>query len=100
MSRSKEMVSLSAAAGSMFADLGLPSFALARFFRRGGEPEVTVLDGTFHKEWSERYLANGYVSYSQSWVIRCSEHMRRSSHPITPARAAASWPRLRARLPH
>jgi DNA-binding CsgD family transcriptional regulator len=65
MSRSKEMVSLSAAAGSMFADLGLPSFALARFFRRGGEPEVTVLDGTFHKEWSERYLANGYVSHSQ-----------------------------------
>jgi DNA-binding CsgD family transcriptional regulator len=65
MNRSQDLEAVSGAAGRLFADLGLPFFALARFYRRGGAPDVAVLDGTFHTEWSSRYIANGYVSYSQ-----------------------------------
>jgi DNA-binding CsgD family transcriptional regulator len=65
MNRAQDLEALSASAGSMFEQLGLPSFALARFFRRGGAPDVTVLDGAFHQQWSQRYLANRYVDVSQ-----------------------------------
>lgn len=65
MKGAQDIGGLSAAAGTLFADLGLPSFALARFFGRRGEPDVAILDGEFHKEWSQRYLANRYVDVSQ-----------------------------------
>jgi len=65
MKAAEDVDALSAVAGAMFGRLGLPSFALARFFRRTGEADVSVLDGEFHKEWSHRYLANRYVGLSQ-----------------------------------
>jgi LuxR family quorum-sensing system transcriptional regulator CciR len=65
MKAARDIGRLSAAAGALFADLGLPSFAIARFFGRSGKPDVAVLDGEFHKEWSQRYLANRYVDVSQ-----------------------------------
>lgn len=56
---------LSGTAGPLFEDLGLPFFALARFFRADGAPDALILAGTFHSEWASRYLANSYVSHSQ-----------------------------------
>jgi LuxR family quorum-sensing system transcriptional regulator CciR len=65
MKAARDVRELSAAAGAIFTDMALPSFALARFFKRTGEPDVAILDGEFHKEWSQRYLANRYVDVSQ-----------------------------------
>ncbi len=56
---------LSKTAAPLFKDLGLPFFALARFFRPDRAPDVAVLEGTFHSGWASRYLANQYVSHSQ-----------------------------------
>ena len=64
MKRAAQAGDLSRAAAPMFAQLGLPSFAIARFFGRDRRGDVAVLDGAFHKEWSERYLANRYVAHS------------------------------------
>ena len=65
MKRAQSVANLSVAAGAMFAQLGLPSFAIARFFQRDRTADVSVLLGEFHKEWAEQYLANRYVSQSQ-----------------------------------
>ena len=65
MKSAQDSGELAATAAAMFDKIGLPSVAMARFFTRAGEPGVSVLNGAFHKEWSERYLANRYVGVSQ-----------------------------------
>lgn len=65
MKRAESISDLTGSASAMFVQLGLPSFAIARFFRRDGAADVSVLAGEFHEEWSQRYLANGYVALSQ-----------------------------------
>ena len=65
MKRATNSEALSATAGSLFKDLGLPHFALARFFKADRTPDVAVLAGSFHGEWSRRYMANRYVRHSQ-----------------------------------
>jgi DNA-binding CsgD family transcriptional regulator len=56
---------LTAATSQVFEDLGLPHFALAKFFRADGTPEVSVLVGTFHCGWAARYIESGYGGRSQ-----------------------------------
>jgi DNA-binding CsgD family transcriptional regulator len=56
---------LTASAGRVFEDLGLPYFALARFFRTDRTPDVSVLVGTFHCGWATRYIESGYGGRSQ-----------------------------------
>jgi DNA-binding CsgD family transcriptional regulator len=56
---------LSATAGQVFQDLGLPHFALAKFFRADGTPDVSIIAGTFHRDWAKRYIESGYVGQSQ-----------------------------------
>lgn len=62
----------------VFEDLGLPYFALARFFRVDGVPDVCVLLGTFHAGWTERYVAGGYGGRSQ--IVR---EMLHTSQPYS-----------------
>jgi DNA-binding CsgD family transcriptional regulator len=64
MKRSNGPDALSAAVGGIFGDLGLPYFALARFFKADRAPDVAVLAGRFHTEWSQRYMGNRYVQHS------------------------------------
>ena len=64
MKRATSTEALAATAGSLFRDVGLPHFALARFFKADRTPDVTVLAGSFHSEWSRRYMANRYVRHS------------------------------------
>jgi LuxR family quorum-sensing system transcriptional regulator CciR len=65
MKRAETGDDLSETAAPLFEGLGLPFFALARFFRLDGAPDVAILAGTFHSEWASRYLANRYVRHSQ-----------------------------------
>ena len=55
---------LSAAAGRLFEEIGLPSYALTRFFGRDRRPDAAVISGRFDPSWSQRYLARRYVSSS------------------------------------
>jgi LuxR family quorum-sensing system transcriptional regulator CciR len=64
MKRATSMDALSATAASLFDQVGLPHFALARFFKADRTPDVAVLAGSFHGEWSRRYMANRYVRHS------------------------------------
>jgi DNA-binding CsgD family transcriptional regulator len=64
MKRSKSADALSGAVGPIFGDMGLPHFALARFFKADHSPDVAVLGGRFHAEWSQRYMGNRYVRHS------------------------------------
>jgi DNA-binding CsgD family transcriptional regulator len=64
MKRAQSAGELSAATGRIFGDLGLPYYALARFFRADRTPDVSVLAGEFHPEWSQRYMASRYVRHS------------------------------------
>ena len=65
MKRAETSDDLSNTVGPLFEGLGLPFFALARFFRADQIPDVAVISGEFHSEWAGRYLANRYVGYSQ-----------------------------------
>ena len=56
---------LSVTAGPLFADLGLPHFALASFFQADCTPKVSILAGTFHQGWATRYIESGYGGQSQ-----------------------------------
>jgi DNA-binding CsgD family transcriptional regulator len=56
---------LSATASLVFEDLGLPHFALARFFRADGTSDVSILMGTFQPDWAKRYIDSGYAGQSQ-----------------------------------
>lgn len=69
---------LARTAAGLFEDLGLPYFALARFFRMDGTPDVSVLLGTFHSGWAARYVASGYGARSQ--IVR---EMLRTNEPYT-----------------
>jgi DNA-binding CsgD family transcriptional regulator len=64
MRRAGDAQSLSDTAGRVFRDIGLPHFALARFFRADCTPDVAVFAGRFHSEWSQRYMGNRYVRHS------------------------------------
>jgi DNA-binding CsgD family transcriptional regulator len=65
MRRAENADDLSATAARLFLDLELPYFALARFFRADGSPDVSILVGTFQPEWAQRYIASGYGAQSQ-----------------------------------
>ena len=65
MRRAGNARDLAASAGQLFQDLGLPHFALARFFRADGTPDVSILVGTFHSGWAARYIESGYGGRSQ-----------------------------------
>lgn len=64
MKRAPDVERLSATAGRLFGDIGLPSYALTRFFRRDRRPDAAVISGEFDEAWSQRYLARRYVSSS------------------------------------
>lgn len=68
MKRADTSADLSGSAGALFTDLGLPYFALARFFRPDRVADVSVLAGSFQPDWSSRYVANGYGS--RSLIVR------------------------------
>jgi DNA-binding CsgD family transcriptional regulator len=55
---------LATTVGPVFRELGLPHFALARFFKADQTPDVSIVGGSFHKEWSQRYMGNRYVRHS------------------------------------
>lgn len=57
-------VSLTQTVSPLFRDLGLPHFALARFFKADQTPDVSIISGSFHAEWSQRYMGNRYVRHS------------------------------------
>jgi DNA-binding CsgD family transcriptional regulator len=65
MGRAENKEELTATAGQIFQDLGLPHFALAKFFRADRTPDVSILVGTFHIGWAERYIQSGYGGRSQ-----------------------------------
>jgi DNA-binding CsgD family transcriptional regulator len=65
MRRASSAHELSSTAGPLFEELGLPHFALARFFRVDGTPDVSILAGTFHTGWAARYIECGYGAQSQ-----------------------------------
>lgn len=55
---------LAVSAAKLFRDIGLPSYALTRFFARDRRPDAAIISGDFDKSWSQRYLARRYVSSS------------------------------------
>jgi DNA-binding CsgD family transcriptional regulator len=65
MRRAENADDLTATAARIFVDLGLPYFALAKFFRADGSPDVSILAGIFQPEWAQRYIASGYGGQSQ-----------------------------------
>jgi DNA-binding CsgD family transcriptional regulator len=65
MRRADNTHDLADTAGQVFQDLGLPHFALARFFRADRTPDVSLLVGTFHSGWASRYIESGYGGRSQ-----------------------------------
>jgi DNA-binding CsgD family transcriptional regulator len=65
MRQADSLQALSDIVAPLFAELGVPSFALARFFRSDRSVDVAVLTGRFNKDWSSRYVANGYAAQSQ-----------------------------------
>ena len=64
LQRAENLDSLSACAATAFASIGLPSFAVARFFGPRGEPAVGVLAGRFNSDWASRYIENKYAASS------------------------------------
>ena len=64
MARATNIEALSTTAGRLFGEVGLPHFALARFFRTDQTADVAVLAGSFHSEWAQRYMGNRYVRHS------------------------------------
>ncbi len=48
----------------VFSSLGLPYYALARFFAPDRAPSTNVLAGHFHPEWAARYIAKNYTGSS------------------------------------
>jgi DNA-binding CsgD family transcriptional regulator len=64
MKASAAMSELDQTSSALFTSLGLPHFALARFFSTNRAPATKVLAGRFHPEWSRRYVARGYAGSS------------------------------------
>lgn len=63
--RATTLEELNRSIGPTLADLGLPYFAAARFFRRDRTPETAVLFGAFHPGWAQRYASRNYAARSQ-----------------------------------
>jgi DNA-binding CsgD family transcriptional regulator len=64
MKACRSMAGLDQHSSAFFEDLGMPHFALARFFSANRQPQTQVLAGRFHPEWSRRYVAHGYTRFS------------------------------------
>jgi DNA-binding CsgD family transcriptional regulator len=64
MKKSPTLSGLEQVAAPLFETLGLPSFALATFFRADRSANTKVLAGRFHPEWSRRYIERGYARSS------------------------------------
>jgi DNA-binding CsgD family transcriptional regulator len=64
MKAASTLANLNQEAGRMFANLGLPKFAITRFFRSDKTPEVQVISGTFDPAWARRYIKEGYLRTS------------------------------------
>lgn len=60
MKRSSSPEGLDDISATAFAGIGLPSFALAHFFRPDRTSETRVISGRFEAGWAARYIANGY----------------------------------------
>jgi DNA-binding CsgD family transcriptional regulator len=65
MKRAASIAELDDAAADLFDRLGLPWFALARFFRPDRASDTEVLLGRFEPGWAARYVAKGYGRSSQ-----------------------------------
>ncbi len=63
--RASTLAELDRLVAPTFADLGLPYFATARFFRRDRTADTAVLFGSFHAGWARRYAARNYAGSSQ-----------------------------------
>lgn len=64
MKASANVSELDRISGELFTSLGLPHFALARFFSANRAPATKVMAGQFHLEWSRRYVARSYARSS------------------------------------
>ncbi len=64
MKRSLSIEHLNATSADLFESLGLPSFALAQFFKANRDPDTRVIAGRFQSDWSHRYIAKGYARSS------------------------------------
>jgi DNA-binding CsgD family transcriptional regulator len=64
MQRAESLPALTLSARALFGDVGLPYFALARFFKADRTPDVSVISGEFHPAWSDRYTRSHYVRHS------------------------------------
>lgn len=65
MKRSAQISDLESASKPLFADIGLPHFALARFFKADKTPDVEVLAGCFQPAWAQRYVSRRYAGESE-----------------------------------
>ena len=64
MKKASSLEELDRSAGTAFEAIGLPSFALARFFKVDKTPSTDVIAGRFHPEWSRRYVERNYARSS------------------------------------
>lgn len=64
MRRSSCLADMEGAARPLFADIGLPHFALACFFTSDKAPAVKVLTGSFEPGWAARYATRRYAGSS------------------------------------
>jgi DNA-binding CsgD family transcriptional regulator len=64
LKRSASVGELDITAADLFGGLGLPSFALAQFFKGDRSPDTRVIAGHFQPDWSQRYIAKGYARTS------------------------------------
>ncbi len=64
MKSSRSMSRLEQTSSELFTSLGMPHFALTRFFNANRHPDTKVIAGCFHPEWSRRYIARGYARSS------------------------------------
>jgi hypothetical protein len=85
MKRSTRMSDLENASTPLFAELGLPHFALARFFRPDKAPDVAVLAGRFQPAWAQRYVSRRYAGASE-----IAQAMLRTASPYSWEEALAA----------
>jgi LuxR family transcriptional regulator, quorum-sensing system regulator CciR len=64
MKRAESIDDLSGTVAPMFDAIGLPHFAISRFFNADRRPNVSVIAGRFHSGWSQRYTSANYVRHS------------------------------------
>lgn len=65
MKRANSAERLEEVASRLFADLGLPHFALARFFDANRACSTKVILGQFEPAWASRYVAKSYGGRSR-----------------------------------